>query len=189
MDWNKSYANNRDFTWLPTQHLTKLLLLSGFDTILPKRALDIGCGTGQLVRDLYHRGISTTGIDTSSAAIAIAKNSTTIEGAVSFFNHDISEAPLDETYDFITCKYVFTFIKDRGTFLKNVTHCMSTDKQSVFALINPDPALLPEHKKGIAIDPSELKKWLARYFEDIATEHVNGDLWYICKTPLKPSES
>lgn len=39
---------------------------------LPRRALDVGCGTGRNVAHLVRSGIATTGIDASARAIALA---------------------------------------------------------------------------------------------------------------------
>lgn len=87
----------------------------------PKTALDVGCGTGQLARDLYHRGYQVTGIDISTEAISQAQASTIYTQGITFAVRDITKPPLPPChYGLITCKYVVAFIADRATFFRAI---------------------------------------------------------------------
>lgn len=71
IDWNTLYRKERDYAWVSTVKLSHILRQC--NTAPNVRVLDIGCGTGQLCRDLVHRGCQVLGIDTASEAIGIAK--------------------------------------------------------------------------------------------------------------------
>lgn len=53
-NWSRPYDQGRDFRPISTPELDKPL--SFVKPTAPKTALDIGCGTSQLTRELYHRG-------------------------------------------------------------------------------------------------------------------------------------
>lgn len=183
MNWNKAYQNNRDYIWMPTQSLDRLLNEVGISPSKthPYTALDIGCGTGQLVRDLYHKGFHVTGIDTSEVAVSIAKNSTTKTKGISFRNHDITKSPLNQTFDLITAKYVLAFIEDRESFLRNVSKSLNSSSDSAFVVITPNLEDLPEAKKHIGVDPVTLKPLLAAHFSRVDEVREGSDTWYICR--------
>lgn len=187
MNWDEIYSKKRDYLWLPTQLLSQLFKFADLNkgNASPYTSLDIGCGTGQLVRDLYHRGFIATGIDTSEAAIAIAKSSTIREDGISFYTHDISKTPIKGYFNLITCKYVIAFIEQRDDFLKNVSKALNQKEPSAFAIITPNPQSLPENKKNISIEPTELLTSLTNHFEDVTTHEVGADFWYICKQPKR----
>ncbi len=68
LDWNQCYKEGREFT-----PVSEIVLDSIFDTlkhksIKVKTALDIGCGEGELMRQLKARGYTATGIDLAEAA-------------------------------------------------------------------------------------------------------------------------
>lgn len=93
-NWNTLYQH-KDYLWLPTAQVALLCELANSD---PKTALDIGCGTGQLVRDLYHRGYKVVGVDTATEAIAIAQASTVRPANdIRFLVHDVCRQPRPRT--------------------------------------------------------------------------------------------
>ena len=181
MDWNTSYQKGRDYKQLST---TQLLDVLGGVGALPfeagdKKALDIGCGTGQLARDLYHLGYEVTGVDLSSAAIEMATTSTRRDG-VSFVVCDIEtlEAPLG-MFDLITCKYVFAFLAEPLKFLQNIQQMMKPG--AYFVMVTPDQDTLSDQKKGIAL-PSGLveEKLQAVFGASVHRTRVGDDFVYIC---------
>ena len=120
--WNSYYDNGTDFGFITSQALSKLL--SYTNPNVPKVALDIGCGTGQLMRELNHRGYQCLGIDVSGSAVRIAKSLTTRSDELQYLQSDIENVDIEtlplQPYSLITCKLVYAFVQNKGPFLKKV---------------------------------------------------------------------
>lgn len=116
--WDVCYESGKDFRFLKHQTVTRLLKYCVQD-IKHRTCLDIGCGTGQLTRELTHRGYSCTGVDVSQKAIHIAQ-SLTVSDQLRYMCLDIERSDLRSLrqYDLITCKYVYAFIADKPDFLR-----------------------------------------------------------------------
>lgn len=177
IDWNMGYKNERDYKWLPTSRLTHIL-----DRIdIPKGAqvLDIGCGTGQLCRDLVHRGFKVKGVDRSNAAIHQAQQSTMLPNEVIEFavcDVEKDDIDVDDRFDVIFCKYVLPFITDKDRFLQKIAALKA--KNGYFIVISPDIASLPGAKQHIAIKHTELIEMLSVYFDNVTSECIDGDFYY-----------
>jgi 2-polyprenyl-3-methyl-5-hydroxy-6-metoxy-1,4-benzoquinol methylase len=64
-------------------------------------ALDVGCGTGRFARRLAGRGLEVDAIDSSAAAIEVARS---IPGSIRYEQADIVSAELPRgRYDFVSC--------------------------------------------------------------------------------------
>src|SRR5688572_1600088 len=108
--WSAWYDQDKDFILISSQAVSKIL--GNLDESLPKTHLDIGCGTGQLTRELYHRGYTCIGIDASSSAVKIAKSLTVRDGLRYLqFNADDGDFKTlpGQPYSLITCKLVYAF--------------------------------------------------------------------------------
>lgn len=177
IDWNQAYLRGKDYAALPTRRLTELINL--LPKNIGKKHLDIGCGTGQLNRDMFHRGFLTTGIDVSDVAISAAKESVdTSNDSISFEVGDVSVVD-GKKFDLITCKYVYTFVNDKDEFMKKVAMLMNIN--SIFVIISPNIALLDEGKKSIALSKEEIESKLSQYFNvEILTK--DRDIYFICTT-------
>lgn len=172
--WDNLYKENRDYTWLST---ASLAMLCKYAEAAPETALDIGCGTGQLARDLYHRGYDVTGVDTSHQAVDIAERSS-VRAGIKFLQHDVCQAPLAQaSFGLITCKYTVAFIARRGEFFKNISKMLAPGGK--FIIITPRAETLPASKKSIAVEHSELFTELQKVFTVEYESHGN-DIWYIC---------
>jgi SAM-dependent methyltransferase len=67
-----------------------------------RRALDVGCGRGALVRKLAAHCGEVVGIDTDSGCIAHAMASTDVQRNVTFINGDVLTHPLERnSFDFL----------------------------------------------------------------------------------------
>lgn len=89
--WSDYYQQNKDFQLISSQEIDQFLQYIPAQTA--KNCLDIGCGTGQLSRELYHRGYAVAGIDVSSEAIERAQRLTIApESSVSYQQLDIEAA-------------------------------------------------------------------------------------------------
>lgn len=171
--WNSIYQNSRDFQWLTTTNLQTLCSIAPH----AKKALDIGCGTGQVARDLWHRGLDVVGVDTSETAIQIAQKSVVRKNdGLTFLHQDIITTPLDTTFDLIVSKYVMTFVTDADAWLRAIQKLMKST--SVCVIILPDINKLPEQKKSITLEKNTAITLLEKYFS-VEVREVKDDYWYV----------
>ncbi|MBI3889395.1 class I SAM-dependent methyltransferase [Candidatus Saccharibacteria bacterium] len=136
--WSNLYTSGRDYTLIGTGEIDKIIATVGVGE--RQKQLDIGCGTGQLTREFYHRGYTVVGIDPSAAAIEKARNATAREGLTYYHGTIDQNTTLLENeglFDVITCKLVYAFIEDKVTFLQNVNSILSSS--GYFILITPLP--------------------------------------------------
>jgi SAM-dependent methyltransferase len=127
-DWNERYkAGNLPWdTNEPDDHLVKLI---GTKTILPGKALEVGCGTGTNSIWLARQGFSVLGVDIAQAAIDLAnkkKNgqSLSCEFALLDFLHSNN---LAQSYDLVFdrgCFHSFDEEKDRLLFVRHVSRVL-----------------------------------------------------------------
>jgi 2-polyprenyl-3-methyl-5-hydroxy-6-metoxy-1,4-benzoquinol methylase len=170
--WSESYRKGRDYRYATHQFITDLLAHAARSG---KKALDIGCGTGQLSRELAHRGYSALGIDASSTAIEIA-TSLTADTKLRYQQLDIETGELpDEKFALVTCKLVYAFIKDKPAFLERVKSLMDAD--GVFVIAALLPADVPPEKKGITVDKDQTLSELKAVFPSVDTFVSDG---YTC---------
>lgn len=185
INWDLVYDNKKDYKWTTTcesEILASLVKKTKAD--LKPSLLDVGCGTGQLSRDMYHRGFDVLGVDSSKRAIEIATDSSIFIGeGISFKVADVC-TPFDDEYDLIISKYVVAFINDRSTFYKNI--CKSMKPTSVFVIITPQVDLLTEDKKSIGLDEKLIQNELTPHFTNIERVSENGDWWFICRNYSTP---
>ena len=179
IDWNTPYNNERDYAWLPTARLTHIL--DHVNTTNAETVLDVGCGTGQLCRDLVHRGFRVRGVDMSSTAIAQAKKSTTLPiNSIEFAVCDVEKDDIATgKYDIVFCKYMLAFVSDKNKFLKKIAALKTPD--GTFVVISPDITQLPEPKKDIALDHQSTVNLLAKHFTQVSFEAIGSDYCYYAK--------
>ncbi len=113
---------------------------SGFSEDLPfylslcgrnDRILEIGCGSGRVLKAFLEKGFNITGIDTSAQMLSMAGSKLQEfidKGRLKLMLHDFREKPLDEVFDAaLITWYTFNYIlerKDREIFLKNTHHSL-----------------------------------------------------------------
>ena len=68
-------------------------IASRVQRLRPHTFLDIGCGTGALVEEMSHRGVSCIGIDSSPDALEAARRRTP---AAAFYEGSVTRIPLPE---------------------------------------------------------------------------------------------
>lgn len=179
--WNNCYEQNRDFMAALTSNITTFL--SYLPENAPKTALDIGCGTGQLTRELWHRGFKTIGIDVSNTAIEIAQSATTTpKESLDYIPLNIeqdstSSLPL-QPYGLITCKLVYAFIQDKAAFSTKVAHLL--DKNGIFVIVTPLAEQTPPEKRNIAVTEQEIAL-LQQQFTQVTRYDENGLCYFIGK--------
>jgi 2-polyprenyl-3-methyl-5-hydroxy-6-metoxy-1,4-benzoquinol methylase len=177
--WNGYYDQNKDFVAALTPSITKFL--SYLPDTTPKTALDIGCGTGQLTRELWHRGFKAIGIDVSSSAINIARTATiTPNDTLDYMQMDIEQDNTDslpfQPYGLITCKLVYAFIHDKPAFSSKVKQLL--DPQGIFVMITPLAEQTPPERRSIAVTEDEIIL-LQKDFSQLARYDENGLCYFI----------
>jgi len=108
------------------------------------KVLEIGCGTGRVLRPLLEAGASVVGVDISDEMLVRAgdKLRSFIEkGTLQLLNHNFINAPLKELFDrvYVTF-YTFNYLlnpDDASLFLKNVRASMNKGAVLVMDLFYP----------------------------------------------------
>lgn len=176
--WNSCYDKGADFGLITSQSLSQIL--ENVNPTLPKFCLDIGCGTGQLTRELYHRGYSCLGIDISDSALAKARNNTVYSDKLMYLKGNIETIDTlklpRKTYSLITCKLVYAFIEDKRSFLESVHELLEDD--GTFAMITPLNS--SGESRPIAVDIDETMDQLKTTFSDITTFDGLNVTYFIC---------
>lgn len=115
------------------------------------RILEIGCGTGRVLKHLLDQGFSITGADISQDMLEVAREKlhTFIEnGRLELVNHNVQQSALPDQYDKVLITfYTFNYILEQpATFLQNVAMSMTPDGVVVMDLFYPHTLVHPEHE-------------------------------------------
>ncbi len=177
MNWDEQYLLAKDYTSPSTEKLARLLLKTSINS---GEAVDLGCGTGQLTRDLYHRSFKVTGVDGSGAAITIAKKASP---HIKYFQADLEKPFPSEitahTYNLAVCNLVFAFIHKKQIFLKRVKKLLN--KGGALVIISPVLEQVTQERTGIAIDNEKTLNLLASLFKKIESYESFGFTVFIAK--------
>ncbi|MFF3946256.1 methyltransferase, FxLD system [Streptomyces sp. NPDC001902] len=154
--WDEHYTAGRDFRRLTATE--RDLLAEHVPAVSGSRALDVGCGTGELALHLAGLGYAVDGVDfTESALERAAQRAYALEG-VRWLCGDVErEAPaeLDEAgYDLITLRLVVAFLRDRSRVLHRLAARLRTG--GALVVITPLAANTPEERRSIALDEDEI---------------------------------
>jgi 2-polyprenyl-3-methyl-5-hydroxy-6-metoxy-1,4-benzoquinol methylase len=184
INWDDAYDSGTDFRAISQRDITAILkhVPPPQDTA---NSLDIGCGTGQLTRELWHRGFSPTGVDISPRAIALAKSYTVLDDTeihyrVGNFETQLATELTSKKFTLITCKLVYAFINDKAAFLQNVTGLLASG--GMFVIITPLISQMPSEKAHIAVDYEATIKELTPFFQVEVKKDARQAL-FICTLP------
>ena len=101
--------------WDPTPEVERLLFLARQAGRSPRSALELGCGTGRLVRALHKRGLDAWGIELSSAYAEFA----TLSGVPNMHVGDMTRFDLPHRFDLIfTSANTIRHALDDGNFAR-----------------------------------------------------------------------
>jgi 2-polyprenyl-3-methyl-5-hydroxy-6-metoxy-1,4-benzoquinol methylase len=114
----------------------------------PKSALDIACGTGNLIGELSKKGLDVVGTDLPPEMIKVAKKNFP---KVKFYVQDMSKLDINKKFDLILCpfnslNYLKTINRIRQTFRKVSKHL---NQNGVFIFDINTPRLYITKHKGI----------------------------------------
>jgi len=178
--WSDHYDQGKDFRLTTSQEIREIL--ERLDGEAPRTFLEIGCGTGQLSRELYHLGFRGIGIDASTSAIQIAQSLTVVPSSELQYMHgnveelDLSTLP-SAPFGLITMHLVFAFIRDKRRFCELVSKAL--DEHGIFAVMTPLLGKVPVEKRSIAVDRDQARELLSEVFSVEYYEHDLG--YFICK--------
>ena len=162
--WDSMYDSGRDYRFIKNQTLQQIIKTADIDG---NNVLDIGCGTGQLSRELYHLGFSVTGIDISPEAIKAAKSASKYIDYIEMdFESDRGENLAGEEFDLITCKLVFAFVKNPEEFIEQVKKLLRNN--GAFVIITPTLEQVEEGKQGIAVNHEKTRQLLETAFASVS---------------------
>lgn len=177
VNWDKEFSNGRDYTLLKAKTISDIYNLS----VKHNSFLDIGCGTGQLTREMYHKGFTEiVGVDGSKVAIHIATQATITPITYAQVNLNSSFAEkIPQTFDLVTCKYTLAFIKNIDLFFQEVQKLLALDGR--FVIISPTRDSLSRERWYITVDTKKVTQKIQEYF--ILDNHFieGNDEFYICK--------
>ncbi len=113
--------------------------------------LEIGCGTGRVLRALLEQGCRITGVDISDDMLRVAEaklHEHLMQGKLVLKNHDFRCAPLQEQYDRILVTFfMFNYLltaSEQQQFLLNVRQSLAANGVVIIDLFYPQPLALPD---------------------------------------------
>ncbi len=115
----------------PTRREVKKIVLPLLEKNDQLKILDIGCGTGQLIKEIseqYHE-VSYLGIDVAENMIQIAKDSNNGSN-INFRAASIESFESNDKYDIIMCMHAFPYFPNKEEMLKKISG-MCTDNGQV----------------------------------------------------------
>ncbi|MYX38768.1 MULTISPECIES: class I SAM-dependent methyltransferase [unclassified Streptomyces] len=154
--WDEHYAAGRDFRGLTASE--RGLFAEHVPPGTGSRALDVGCGTGELALHLAELGYAVDGVDFAGSALERAgARGQGVEG-VRWLHGDIEgevPAELDESgYDLITLRLVVAVLRDRSRVLRRLAARLRPGGAMV--VITPLAVNTPEERRRIALDEDEI---------------------------------
>lgn len=140
----------RYYDWYVSDHTADLPLYQSFCQP-EQRVLEIGCGTGRVLRALLEKQCQVTGVDISDEMLRVADaklHEYISRGQLELRNHDFRSASIREPYDrifvtFFTFNYLLTTSEQRQ-FLRHVHQSLSVGGLLVLHLFCPKPLANPD---------------------------------------------
>ena len=171
--WNDGFKAGRDYN--PMNEILLDLILNQVDND-KKKALDLGCGTGDAVVKLAKRGMTVTGADWSPEALRKAQERAEEEGVAEKvtvqkvdLNH-LSESGLEKGgANIVLCKLVIAFVSDQKAFCEAVKQLLTDEGVLIIQtpVLHESVQYVPEDKPNIAVSYTEFRAILEEVFADV----------------------
>ncbi|MER5479626.1 methyltransferase, FxLD system [Streptomyces sp. NPDC002734] len=161
-DWSAHYAKGRNFRQLGDEE--KRLLAGLAPPPEGGRALDVACGTGELVAHLASLGWTVDGVDFADGALERAREEHAGLEGVRWMCLDVEhddlgtprapDAPDDDTYDLIVMRQAIAFITNRSRVLRRLAARLR--EGGTLVVVTPVAQRTPGERRHIALDEDEL---------------------------------
>ncbi|MFM9540149.1 methyltransferase, FxLD system [Streptomyces turgidiscabies] len=155
--WERHYAQDRGFRRVGQTE--KALLAEHVPARANGRALDVGCGTGELAAYLGELGYLVDAVDFADSALARAgaerADAVGLRWLCLDVTHDDAAELSDDGYDLITLRLVYPFLGDR----QRVMHSLAGRLRpgGAIVVITPLAAGTPADRRDIALDEDEIR--------------------------------
>ncbi|MEU6064495.1 MULTISPECIES: methyltransferase, FxLD system [Streptomyces] len=155
-EWDSHYASGKSFR--PLGDAERRLLAEHAPATPGGRALDVGCGLGELARHLASAGYQVDAIDYAPAALTHAEAQNTAATAVTYRLADIDRDGLDDlphpAYDLITFRLSWAFVRDRTRIINRLRERLRPG--GTLCIITPVTEAAPDSRQDIALDEKEI---------------------------------
>ncbi|WP_322975636.1 bifunctional class I SAM-dependent methyltransferase/NUDIX hydrolase [Streptomyces sp. NBC_00162] len=155
-EWHEHYAAGKGFR--PLRERERALLTEHVPAPEGGRALELGCGTGELAVFLAGLGYQVDAVDYAASAVDRARAEHAGAGRVRWLELDIETGDAaglsDEGYDVITLRLVYPFLRDRTRILHGLGERLRPGGTVV--VITPLKENTPEERRDIALDEAEI---------------------------------
>lgn len=168
--WDEVFLSGKDFALMNEQFLDAKIL----PKVHPSKradtptALDLGCGTGDLLAKLVARGFHVDGVDASAVALESARDRLGADvGSLVCADLDGADlSTLSPQYDLVSMKLVLAFVHERARLLDTVRSKIIPT--GVFVLITPiitdTMSVITPKAQAISISEDEVEKLLTEHF-------------------------
>lgn len=180
--WSEHYNNGRSFRRLSNEE--KSLLAEHAPAPDDGRALDIGCGTGEMSVYLSSLGYTVDGADFAEGALARARAEHADVEGVRWLSLDVERDDLavlaEDGYDLVVLRLSIAFIRDRTRVLRSLTARLRED--GALIIITPTVLNTSTERRHIALDESELAA-LTDGFEHVEQFDAEGLAMLVLRGP------
>lgn len=181
-DWSQYYTDGRRFHSLSDRE--KHLLAEHTPPPEDGRALDVGCGVGDLAVFLSESGYMVDAVDFAQGAVACAAEEHQDAQRVRWLCLDVERDDLADLhegdYDLICMRLMYPFLHDRARVLRALGSRLRED--GALVVITPVADATPEERRGIALDEDELAV-LAEGWEQAERYNADGLAFVVLRGP------
>ncbi|MGW7423560.1 methyltransferase, FxLD system [Streptomyces sp. NPDC054813] len=154
-EWDEHYAGGKGFRQLG-ENEQRLLAEHVPANAEDCRALDLGCGLGDLATHLASMGYTVDAVDWSESALTRARSDH--ESGVRWLCLDIEQADLqplhEDGYDLITLRLMYAFLGDRTRVMHELGRRLR--EGGAIVVVTPLAANTPAERRDIALDEDEI---------------------------------